>query len=80
MNIHEYQAKQLFRNYGIAVPDGKIADTDAAAAAIAADLGGDRWVVKAQIHAGGRGKAGGVKVVEGGGLDYWHDSGDTPDR
>jgi succinyl-CoA synthetase beta subunit/malate-CoA ligase subunit beta len=64
VNIHEYQAKQLFRNYGIAVPDGKIADTDAAAAAIAADLGGDRWVVKAQIHAGGRGKAGGVKVVD----------------
>ena len=63
MNLHEYQAKALFREHGIAVPDGRavsaVTEIDGAIAA----LGGDRWVVKAQVHAGGRGKAGGVKMV-----------------
>jgi len=64
MNFHEYQAKQLFADYGIPVPPGKIATTPDEAAAAARALGGDEWVVKAQIHAGGRGKAGGVKLVK----------------
>lgn len=64
MNIHEYQAKQLFREYGIAVPDGKTADTVDEAVKVAAQLGGAGWVVKAQVHAGGRGKAGGVKLAK----------------
>ena len=64
MNFHEYQAKQLFAEYGIPVPPGKIATTPAEAAEAARALGGDEWVVKAQIHAGGRGKAGGVKLVK----------------
>lgn len=61
MNIHEYQAKQLFRDYAIAVPAGTVAATASQARQAAEQLGGDNWVVKAQIHAGGRGKAGGVK-------------------
>ncbi len=64
MNFHEYQAKQLFADYGIPVPAGKIATTPEEAAEVARALGGDEWVVKAQIHAGGRGKAGGVKLVK----------------
>jgi succinyl-CoA synthetase beta subunit len=64
MNIHEYQAKQLFAKYGVAVPKGGIAYTPEEAVRVANDLGGPVWVVKAQIHAGGRGKAGGVKVVK----------------
>ena len=60
MNFHEYQAKQLFADYGIAVPAGQIAGTPEEAVAAAKALGGDAWMVKAQIHAGGRGKAGGV--------------------
>lgn len=64
LNIHEYQAKELLRAYGVPVPSGNVAFSDAQAANIAEQLGGDRWVVKAQIHAGGRGKAGGVKVVD----------------
>jgi len=64
MNFHEYQAKQLFADYGIPVPAGRIAGTPEAAAEAARALGGDEWVVKAQIHAGGRGKAGGVKLVK----------------
>ena len=64
MNIHEYQAKQLLAKYGVAVPDGKVAYTAPEAEAVAKDLGGPVWVVKAQIHAGGRGKGGGVKVVK----------------
>ncbi|MGZ8164315.1 MAG: ADP-forming succinate--CoA ligase subunit beta [Methylobacter sp.] len=64
MNIHEYQAKQLFRNYGIPVPDGQQAITPESAGQIARELDGDGWVVKAQVHAGGRGKAGGVKVAK----------------
>ncbi|MBS0515224.1 MAG: acetate--CoA ligase family protein, partial [Proteobacteria bacterium] len=64
MNFHEYQAKQLFADYGIPVPPGKIARTPEEAVDAAKALGGDEWVVKAQIHAGGRGKAGGVKLVK----------------
>jgi len=64
MNFHEYQAKQLFADYGIPVPPGKIATTPEQAAEAARALGGDEWVIKAQIHAGGRGKAGGVKLVK----------------
>lgn len=64
MNIHEYQAKKLLAEFGVPVPEGGVADTPEAAAAVAEKLGGSVWVVKAQIHAGGRGKAGGVKRVE----------------
>jgi succinyl-CoA synthetase beta subunit len=64
MNLHEYQAKKLFEDYGIPVPPGKPAYTIKEALRHAADLGGDGWVVKAQVHAGGRGKAGGVKLVK----------------
>lgn len=64
MNLHEYQGKQLFAEYGLPVPEGIAADSPEAAAAAAQKLGGDRWVVKAQVHAGGRGKAGGVKLVD----------------
>ncbi|HEY9080335.1 ADP-forming succinate--CoA ligase subunit beta [Magnetovibrio sp.] len=64
MNIHEYQAKQLLAKYGVAVPNGKVAYTAPEAEAVAKELGGPVWVVKAQIHAGGRGKGGGVKVVK----------------
>lgn len=63
MNLHEYQGKQLFAKYGLPVSPGVAADTPEQAAAGADEIGGDRWVVKAQVHAGGRGKAGGVKVV-----------------
>ncbi len=61
MNFHEYQAKELFAEYGIAVPAGKVADTPELAVDAARALGAGPWMVKAQIHAGGRGKAGGVK-------------------
>ncbi len=64
MNLHEYQAKQLFARYGVPVPRGEVARTPAQAAAAAGRLGGGLWVVKAQVHAGGRGKAGGVKLVK----------------
>ncbi|HKK14985.1 MAG TPA: ADP-forming succinate--CoA ligase subunit beta [Gammaproteobacteria bacterium] len=63
MNLHEFQAKQLFQTYGIPVPEGRVASTAAEAAQAARALGGDAWVVKAQIHAGGRGKAGGVRTA-----------------
>ena len=63
MNLHEYQAKELFRRYGIAVPEGAVAATAQEAVAAAQTLGGALWVVKAQVHAGGRGKAGGVQLV-----------------
>ena len=63
MNLHEYQAKQLFAEYDIPVPNGHPARSPAAAVAAAKSLGGSLWVVKAQVHAGGRGKAGGVKLV-----------------
>ncbi len=62
MNIHEYQAKALFAQYGIPVPEGAPAQTPDEAVAAAQSLGGSVWVVKAQVHAGGRGKAGGVRV------------------
>jgi len=61
MNIHEFQAKQLFRDYGIPVPDGGPATSVAEAVAVARGIDNDGWMVKAQVHAGGRGKAGGVK-------------------
>ncbi len=61
MNFHEYQAKELFSQYGIPVPPGDVAESADAAVAVAKQLGGAQWMVKAQIHAGGRGKAGGVK-------------------
>jgi succinyl-CoA synthetase beta subunit len=64
MNLHEYQGKQLFAEYGLPVSKGVAASTAAEAAAATATIGGNRWVVKAQVHAGGRGKAGGVKLVE----------------
>ena len=64
MNIHEYQAKAILAKYGVPVPDGGIAFTAKDAEEVAQRLGGPVWVVKAQIHAGGRGKAGGVKVVK----------------
>ncbi len=63
MNLHEYQAKDVFRSFGIPVPAGHVAGTPEEAVAAAQTLGGPIWVVKAQVHAGGRGKAGGVKVV-----------------
>ena len=64
MNLHEYQSKQLFARYGIPVPNGLVASTGAEAADAARKIGGSKWVVKAQVHAGGRGKAGGVKLVD----------------
>jgi len=64
MKIHEFQAKDLFRNAGIPVPKGNVAATPEEAVEIAKTLDGPPWVVKAQIHAGGRGKGGGVKVVK----------------
>src|SRR5689334_7450624 len=64
MNLHEYQSKALFAEYGIPVPKGQVATTPAEAKNAAAALGGNLWVVKAQVHAGGRGKAGGVKLAK----------------
>ena len=64
MNIHEYQAKQLFESYGIPIPEGRKTSTAEEAQEIANEFGGIGWVVKAQVHAGGRGKVGGVKVVD----------------
>jgi succinyl-CoA synthetase beta subunit len=63
MNFHEYQAKGLFADYGIPVPKGELATTADEAVEAAKKVGGSQWVVKAQVHAGGRGKAGGVKLV-----------------
>jgi succinyl-CoA synthetase beta subunit len=62
VNLHEYQSKALFAEYGIPVPEGRVAQSPTEAARAASVLGGDLWVVKAQVHAGGRGKAGGVKL------------------
>ncbi len=64
MNLHEYQSKQLFADYGLPVSPGFACDTPEEVAAKAKEIGGDKWVVKAQVHAGGRGKAGGVKLVD----------------
>jgi succinyl-CoA synthetase beta subunit len=63
MNIHEYQTKELFRGYAIPVPVGRMAHSANQAVSVAEEMGGDGWVVKAQIHAGGRGKAGGVQLA-----------------
>lgn len=64
MNIHEYQAKKLFRNYGINVPDSRHVLTPEEAEQAARNLGGNGWMIKAQVHAGGRGKVGGVKLAK----------------
>ncbi len=64
MNLHEYQAKALFREYGIPVSEGHAVDTADQAVEAAKKIGGDRWVAKVQVHAGGRGKAGGVKLCD----------------
>ncbi len=64
MNLHEYQSKQLLGEYGLPVSHGIAVDTVKKAVAAAGEIGGEKWVVKAQVHAGGRGKAGGVKVVD----------------
>ena len=64
MNLHEYQAKELLKTYGMPVPPGIAASTPDEADKAAATLGGTAWVVKAQVHAGGRGRAGGVKIVK----------------
>ncbi len=64
MNLHEYQSKQLFADYGLPVSTGFACDTPEEVAAKTKEIGGDKWVVKAQVHAGGRGKAGGVKLVD----------------
>ncbi|MEC9353792.1 MAG: ATP-grasp domain-containing protein, partial [Candidatus Thermoplasmatota archaeon] len=61
MNIHEYQAKTLFRDYGVAIQQGQLALTADEAEAACTTLGGKLWVVKAQVHAGGRGKGGGIR-------------------
>jgi succinyl-CoA synthetase beta subunit len=63
MKIHEYQGKELLREYGVAVPNGKACFSVDEAVAAAESIGGEKWVVKAQIHAGGRGKGGGVKLA-----------------
>jgi succinyl-CoA synthetase beta subunit len=64
MNLHEFQAKQLFQRYGIPTPQGQAVSSGSQARQAAQQLGGERWVVKAQVHTGGRGKAGGVKLVD----------------
>ncbi|EGV52906.1 ADP-forming succinate--CoA ligase subunit beta [Candidatus Endoriftia persephone] len=64
MNLHEYQAKKLFADYGIPVPEGKTVSSPSDARAAAQELGGEIWVVKAQAHTGGRGKAGGVTLAK----------------
>jgi succinyl-CoA synthetase beta subunit len=65
MKIHEFQAKQVLSRYGVPVPRSKVAESVEEAVDAARELGGEVWVVKAQIHAGGRGKGGGVKVCRG---------------
>ena len=64
MHLHEYQAKQLFSDYGIPVPVGQVLDHPQGVAGLISSQGGSAWVVKAQVHAGGRGKGGGVRLVE----------------
>ncbi len=64
MNLHEFQAKQLLQRYGLAVPIGQVVQSAEAAASATKEIPGGAWVVKAQVHAGGRGKAGGVKIVK----------------
>ena len=62
MNLHEYQSKQLLQRYGIATPVGEVVQSEKAAAAATKQIAGDKWVVKAQVHAGGRGKAGASRL------------------
>ena len=64
MNLHEYQAKELFAQYGLPVSKGYAVDNVNDALTACDQIGGNHWVVKAQVHAGGRGKAGGVKLVK----------------
>ena len=64
MNLHEYQAKQLFADYGLPVSKGVVVDDVDKVAAAVKKIGGKKWMVKAQVHAGGRGKAGGVKLAD----------------
>ncbi|MBP7881397.1 MAG: ADP-forming succinate--CoA ligase subunit beta [Candidatus Methylopumilus sp.] len=64
MNLHEFQAKQLLQRYGLAVPVGQVVQSAEVAAAATKEIAGDAWVIKAQVHAGGRGKSGGVKIVK----------------
>ncbi|MCH8029563.1 MAG: acetate--CoA ligase family protein, partial [Candidatus Dadabacteria bacterium] len=64
MNIHEYQAKAILAQYGVSVPAGRVAFTPDEAEQIAKDLNAEKFVVKAQIHAGGRGKEGGVRLAD----------------
>ncbi len=64
MNLHEYQGKQLFAQYGLPVSKGFACDTPKEVENAIREIGGSKWVVKVQVHAGGRGKAGGVKLVE----------------
>ena len=64
MNVHEYQAKEIFARFGVPAGEGKVARSADEAVEVAKSLGGDKWVVKAQVHAGGRGKAGGVKICD----------------
>ena len=64
MNLHEYQGKALFAEYGLPVSIGHAVESAEAAIEAATKIGGDQWVVKAQVHAGGRGKAGGVKLID----------------
>jgi succinyl-CoA synthetase beta subunit len=64
MNLHEYQAKALLQKYGVPVPHGQVVTVAKSTAAAISEIASDAWVVKAQVHAGGRGKAGGVKIVK----------------
>ena len=64
MNIHEYQAKEILSEYGVSIPNGHIADSPQNAKDSATKIGGNLWVVKAQIHSGARGKAGGIIVCK----------------
>ncbi len=64
MNLHEYQAKQVFSQYGMPVPNNQVVESIDSVSSALEKLDGDRWVVKAQVHAGGRGKAGGVKLLD----------------
>ena len=63
MKIHEYQGKDIFKSNGVPTPNGKVAFSSKEAVEVAKKIGGNKWVVKAQIHAGGRGKGGGIKIA-----------------
>ena len=62
MEIHEYQAKAVLADYGVAIPEGGLAYSPEQATYRASEIGGERWVVKAQVHAGSRGQAGGIRI------------------